>query len=371
MKKTVTYGILPLGIIALVAGVLLVPSCKKDCKTSTCFDRKTMLGDIGNQVILPAFAGFAQQSALLKQEAAVFCAAPDAGKLTSLQNRWKETAYAIKKIELFKNGPVNDGFFYPSIDFWPVRTNDVDNYFHTATSITNAELSGKGSTVKGSPVIEYLLFDRSNGNAAVLEKFSTGTDAAKRRDYLLALTENLNDIAQQLNTSWSGPYITAFIANDGTDISSSSNSLVNEILALEDYAKGMKLGYPAGKKDGTLYPQNVEAYQSGESIRFLKENLSVLEATFTGGTGQGFDDYLNFVGAEDNGILLADKIISQFAVCHAKCDAITVPLSDAVTQQPDAVTELHTELQKLLVYLKVDMVNNLGITITLNDNDGD
>ena len=288
-----------------------------------------------------------------------------------MQAAWKETAYALKKVELFKTGPVNDGLLYPSIDFWPVRTNDVNNYFNNTASITAAGLATKGSTVKGSPVIEYQLFDRSGGNPAVLARFTSAPDAAKRKDYLLALTENLNATAQQLYDAWNTAYLPVFTGKDGTDIASSSNGLVNEILALEDYVKGMKVGYPAGKKDGNLYPENVEAYASGESVTFITKNLDVLEAAFKGGTGQGFDDYLDFVGAEDNGTPLSQKILAQFAVCRAKCNAVTVPLSDAVTQQAPAVNGLYAELQKLLVYLKVDMVNNLGITITLNDNDGD
>jgi len=352
-------------------GILLVPSCKKDCKTSQCFDRKTMLTDIGNNVILPAFEEFAAKAQALEEQSVTFANTPNINELITLQNRWKETAYAIKKIELFKVGPVNDNFAYANIDFWPVRTNDVNNYFNNATTITAADLSTKGSTVKGSPVIEYLIFAHAGGNIAVLDRFNTDADAAKRKDYLKALCTNLNGTAQMLNNAWKNNYLQTFLAADGTDINSSCNSLVNELLATEDYVKGMKVGYPAGKKDGTLYPENVEAYQSGESIHFIENNLTIFETTFTGGTGQGLDDYLNFVGAESDGVLLSKKIIDQFAVCQSKCGAINLPLSDAVTQQPDKVTELYNELQKLLVYLKVDMVNNLGITITFNDNDGD
>lgn len=372
MKKIIGYGIAPLGLALLTAtGILLVPACKKECKTSSCFDRKTMLNDIGTKAILPSFAQFAQQTALLRQEAASFVNAPDAAGLVSLQNRWKESAYALKKVELFKNGPVNTGMFYPAIDFWPVRTNDVETYFNATGTFTSAGLTAKGSTVKGSPVIEYLIFDPVNGNTAVLDRFTVHADAAKRKAYLVALCENLDGIAQQLDDQWKNGYFSTFVANDGTSITSSANSLVNEILALEDYAKGMKVGYPSGKKDGNLYPQNVEAYASGQSIAFVKKNLDVLEAVFTGADGQGLDDYLDFVGAEDGGVRLSEKIRSQFTVCQNKCDAVNLPLSQAVSQQPQAVTELYNELQKLLVYLKVDMVNNLGITITLNDNDGD
>lgn len=371
MKKIFAYGIFPLATLAVVAGILLVPSCKKDCKTSQCFDRKTMLTDISTQVILPAFADFNTRSQTLHEQSIEFYNNPTEAQLLLLQDTWRQTAYAIKRVELFQTGPMTTGMYYPSIDFWPVRTNDVENYISNTTNFSSNDLTTKGSTVKGSPVIEYLIFDRAGGNSAVLAKFTTATDAGKRKDYLIALTQNLNTQAAALYSLWNTSYQYTFASKDGTDIQSSANSLVNDILALEDYAKGMKIGYPAGKKDGNLYPENVEAYQSEESIRFVEENLDVLEQTFTGGSGQGLDDYLNFVGAEDNGTLLSDKIVAQFAVCNSKCQAINVPLSDAVTQQPSQVTELYNELQKLLVYLKVDMVNNLGITLTLNDNDGD
>ncbi|MBL0910989.1 MAG: imelysin family protein [Bacteroidia bacterium] len=370
-NKGIRSILVPVLALAALTGVLLVPSCKKDCKSADCFDRKTMLTDIGNKVIVPSFVEFATASTQLETEAQAFCAAPDIAGLEIVQQRWKETAYAIKKIELFQEGPVKNALLYPMIDFWPVRTNDVNNYLANSTTITKQDLNSKGSTVKGSPVIEYLIFDKTGGNSAVLDRFTTAADASKRKDYLLALTDLLQDHAQQLSAEWSGTYLSTFTQNDGTGISSSSNSLVNELFALEDYIKGMKVGAPAGKKDGNLYPMNVEAYYSSESMAFIRVNLDILEACFKGGDGQGFDDYLDFTEAELDGVALSKVISDQFGVCRSKCDAVTMPLSDAVSQQPAQVNELYTELQRLLVYLKVDMVNNLGITITLNDNDGD
>lgn len=372
MKKT-AYGrrIFLFVLLPLAGALLLIPSCNKGCKSSDCFDRKTMLQDIGNKVIIPAFSGFASHAQTLDTDAQAFCASPGLQTLQQLQQSWKETAYAIKHIELFKEGPVNSAFLYPAIDFWPVRSDDADAYLAGSTPITKTDLESKGSTVKGSPVIEYLLFDKTGGNTAVLDRFTTAALAARRRDYLLALTALLKEQAAQVYAEWTGSYLATFTHNDGTGISSSSNSLVNALFGLTDYIKGTKIGTPAGKKDGTLYPTHVEAYYSDASTAFILANLDILEACFNGGDGQGFDDYLDFMEAELDGVPLSQVIRNQFEVCRTQCNALGMPLSDAVLQSPQATDELYTEWQRLLVYLKVDMVNNLGIVITLNDNDGD
>ena len=68
---------------------------------------------------------------------------------------------------------------------------------------------------------------------------------------------------------------------------------------------------------------------------------------------------------------LSDAIRGQFGQIFAALDAIEPPLRDAVIDNPDAVTALRSELKLLLFLLKVDMSNQMNITVTFTDMDGD
>jgi predicted lipoprotein len=97
-----------------------------------------------------------------------------------------------------------------------------------------------------------------------------------------------------------------------------------------------------------------------------------MHTIYTGGDGLGFDDYLDFLGAEgEGGLPLSQVIDDQFVTTLAAFDAIEGTLHTTVTDQPDQVNAAYEEVRTLLVLLKADMANQLGVTLTFNDNDGD
>ena len=52
-------------------------------------------------------------------------------------------------------------------------------------------------------------------------------------------------------------------------------------------------------------------------------------------------------------------------------DAIDRPLEAWLVEEAGAADQLYTDLQQLVVYLKVDMTSSLGILISYQDTDGD
>ena len=68
---------------------------------------------------------------------------------------------------------------------------------------------------------------------------------------------------------------------------------------------------------------------------------------------------------------LAASIDDQLADAMAKLDAIPEPLESAVTEDPGAIVAAQDALQALQVSIQVDLAQDLSVTITFNDNDGD
>ena len=114
--------------------------------------------------------------------------------------------------------------------------------------------------------------------------------------------------------------------------------------------------------------------QTGRMLRDflanLSENLQGLYAVYTGSAGTadgfGFDDLLAALGSP-----LAARITQQIQTTIAAVQAIPPPLRRAVVQHPEAVTAAYDAVKELLILLKVDMTNVLGVTVDFGDIDGD
>jgi uncharacterized protein len=111
------------------------------------------------------------------------------------------------------------------------------------------------------------------------------------------------------------------------------------------------------------------AFRSLHSLAEIKANIISIQRCYTGGDGLGFDDYLKFLkNAEAK--KLADKFSAQFKKIEQSLENID-SLEKALFDNKEAVEMLYSDIKALLVLLKVDAANQLALTVTFNDNDGD
>jgi len=336
------------------------------------FDRRMMLQNIGNNVILKAYQEFSLSTEELEQSAQAFAGDISTANLDALREKWIAAKRNWKSAEMFDLGPVEEMALETSIDNWPTNTNAVETAIENATVIDKDYISFLGSSSKGLPAIEYLLFDKEIGEQAVLEALQND---GKRLQFLVALTQNVNELAGNIYDAWNstgGNYVNEFSSSTGKDVGSSTNMLANQLIILVEDIKNNKIGIPLGKKSmGTLLPKNAESWRSETSLDMIKENLNSVQDVFTGKAGSGFDDYLDVVNAQYNGTPLSQVINTQISTIKSSLDDIDLSLVDALETENDKVETAYTELQKLVVYLKTDMMSSLGLLVTYSDNDGD
>ncbi|GAB4582019.1 MAG: hypothetical protein Fur0022_47710 [Anaerolineales bacterium] len=327
------------------------------------FDRQVMLGNVANAVILPAHKTFVAETAILDAQANAFVAAPSAESLAVLQDAWLNATLAWKKVELYSFGETM--LLHTSIEKRPANDKFIEEFIATEPQIDEVFIEGIGSTAKGLPAIEYLIFDSDGDTARLLERFAD----SQRGAYLTALTAYLHTRAEALYAYWSpggGNYVQTFTeaASDGTDLQGSISLLANELIALNEMLIRDKIGRPLGKSSyGDPHPEFAESYLSGHSLELAIANVEAMQMAFHA----GLDEYLVFLGGQ----VLAEQISTQFDTTLSDLRAIDVPLEEAVLTQPEKVERAYESLRSLLTLFKTDMVNQLGITITFNDNDGD
>ncbi|MBE2223059.1 MAG: imelysin family protein [Anaerolineae bacterium] len=361
----------------LILTLVFLAACASEAAVET-FDRQAMLENITNQLILPSHATFHTTLLDLETATEAFVADPHADTLTALQETWLTANLARMAVLPYRLGPIDDSLLHNRLDKRPPRTAFIDETILTGEeALTDAYLEGIGSTSVGLAAMEYLLFNPETGNDAVLAAFTNAETGPRRLDYLLALAHNMPPKAEALTQIWAADgdnYAQTFIEADmdGGELQGSINMLINQMIADLEEIISSRLGKPAGKRsNGMVRPDLVEAPYSEASLPRIIATVEGLQTTFNGGAGAGLDDYLDFLGAEYEGEPLSEVIDAQFVVSLAALDAIDGSLETAVSTHPEQVDAAYEELHTLLVLLKVDMPNHLGITLTFNDNDGD
>ena len=345
------------------------------------FDRKSMLTNLGNNVVIPSFEGFYQKSDALDLAVTAYTSdLKNEQKLVAVQQAWVEMAKAWKLASVFKQGPIEDKFLLSNIDYSSKGTylnvTLLEKTISEGTTIDNAFIESKGATVKGIHTIEYLIFDKAKANANIIGSY-TGINGAKRTAYLKALSINLKNQAKLILDDWKGGYVTKFINSDGRDINSSLGVMSNKLIDLIYTIRDERIGVPIGRRNnGTPQPDNAEAILSESSIALAINELKGIENAFlgknpSGADGIGIDDLLDKLEAKSGEELLSRKIKNQFTNVYAKLNAISKPLPIAVVNNKAEVQAAYDEIKKLQVMMEVDMINNLGVLLTFSDNDGD
>lgn len=345
------------------------------------FDRKSMLTNLGNNVIIPSFEAFYQKSDAL--DLAILAFASDVKneqKLVATQQAWVEMAKAWKLASVFKQGPIEDKFLLSNIDFSSkgsyLNVTLLEKTISDGTTIDNAYIEGKGATVKGIHAIEYLIFDKSKTNSTIINNYA-GITGGKRNSYLKALSINLKNQAKLIVDEWKNGYVKTFINADGRDINSSLGVMSNKLIDLIYTVRDERIGAPKGNRNsGVPQPDLAESGINDMSIVLAINELKGIENAFLGKTpsgadGIGVDDLLDKLEAKSGEELLSKKIKNQFATVYAKLNAISKPLPIAVVNNKAEVQAAYDEIKKLQVMMEVDMINNLGVLLTFSDNDGD
>lgn len=340
------------------------------------FDRKAMLENMGNNIILPDYKAMNEEATALHDAAETFTNSPNNANLNALQDQFKSAYMAWQQVSTYEFGPAERVALRFNMNTFPVNDNIEE-------AIRNEETDwGPYDTAyKGFPVVDYMLFNHADNDQQIIDSFNQSNYATQRRNYLTAVTQDIRDMINTVYEDWrpsGNDYLNEFVNATGNDAGSSLSNLVNEIsYDWEMYLRNAKVGIPAGERSlgGGTFPEKTEAYYSEISLALAKEQLSSIEKLFLGrydGNNElGLDDHLDAVNAKYSNQDLSEAIKAQFEKASTKLDAIPEPLHESVDQSQSQVSEAYDALQRQVVFFKNDVPSALGVRITYQDNDGD
>mgnify|MGYP002760007868 FL=1 len=204
--------------------------------------------------------------------------------------------------------------------------------------------------------------------------------ASNRKTYLAAVTTRLKSQADAIVNDWKSTYRNTFVSNNGNSVSSSLNKMTNNFVKnLEKDIRTGKLGIPAGLfSNGTKYPEKTEAYYKSDVSRELLTVAIKAEQDFFNGknfnnstTGESLKSYLDYLNAVRSGQKLSDIINNQFAATYTSINLLNNSISQQINSDNSKVIAAYNVLQQNVVYIKLDMMQALNISIDYVDGDGD
>ena len=360
-------------LLVLFLGITISFSCEKNTVTDPTqtagFDRKAMLRNFADSLILPAFSNLETETAKLEQAVAVFVQTPTESTLIAAQNTWEQAFSVWMVANAYNFGPAGeDGIrkgLIEEIGTFPVSEAKIEANIEKSV-ITFNDFNRDN---RGLLAIEYLLFDLK-GNQEALKKLQN----ANRKAYLRALSSDIKGKVSTVVKDWS-IYKSEFLSKVGTDVGSSTSQIYNEFVRSYESIKNFKIGLPLGLRAGQTQaePNKVEAYYSGKSLKFVKLHLANIENIWLGKgitDGIGFKEYLENV--EGGKALIASTEIQLAAIKKSLAElSETQTLAQQIVVSPAKLTNFHTELQKNTRFFKSDMSSVLGIAITFSSGDGD
>ena len=360
-------------IVSAVSFSLIFTACKKNKEKEEeqkdDFNKTELLTNMADNIIIPSYISYKSGVDSLELATTTFISNKNNANLLLLRAKFQNAYLFFEMVSAFEFGPAESEVFRSGANTFPCDTLQINSNINTGTYDLNM---ASNFDAKGYPALDYLLYGKGKTDQQILDNFTIDSNAIKRSGYLTALVAELKTKAGNIVNQWTSTYKNTFVSSNGSDIGSSVGLLVNQLNQDLEITKNYRVGIPLGKKTlGVVLPEKCEAYYSKASLILLRKHVESLEKIYSGNSGKGFDDYLDFLNAQYNGASLNATITNQFAVVKEKINLIPETLDNSVVNNQAPVEVAYTELQRLVVLLKADMPSALGIVITYQDTDGD
>lgn len=335
--------------------------------------RPAVLDHVAHAVAVPEFAAFAGAAEAARGALADLCAETSTSTLTAARDAWHAERDAWNRTLPFAFGPRK--VEQNALDFWPVRPTSIEGAVAAAPDdVDAAHVAGLGVAARGLPALEYLLW--GDDPAAVLADLSDPAQGARRCAYARALADDIAARAAALAAAWTDEYAAALAdAGRGSavypSIQRGLDEVVNAVIdALLTMVKS-RLDAPLGNLTGAAVdPTLLESRYAGRAADDLRASLAGVWAVYHGADPDAPAAGLSvLVRARDP--RLDDRVRAQHARVLDVLDALPGPLADVIVTDRNAVQTVRDELDTLRRLLKLEVASQLGVTLSLTDNDGD
>lgn len=336
------------------------------------FERRVMLTYWADHMIIPAFETYVLQLNTLNTAKDSFLSQQDETSFEALRSAWLEAYLAWQKVSMFDIGKAEEITLRNFTNIYPTDTAGIQD--NIASHSYNLALPSNFDA-QGFPALDYLLYGTADSDPEI--RILLASDAYSV--YLDDLVRRLADLGTQVLEDWQGGFREQFINNSGSSATASTDKLVNDyIYYYEKFLRAGKVGIPAGVFSGTKLSGLVEAPYSGQYSRglFLVAFAAVRDffdgRNFDGTmTGESLSSYFAYVAEQNSTTDVSADLRAQWQLAEDKAELLLPDFKEQVETDNIKMLELYDELQRAVVFLKVDMLHALNIQVDYVDADGD
>jgi len=337
------------------------------------FDRKQMLSDWADGIIIPSYEAYILSLDSMKQSALVFTQQMSEENLSRLRESWRGAYIKWQHVAMFEIGKAEQISLRNYTNVYPCDTAELIN--NISSGNYNLELP---STIdmQGFPALDYMLNGLSQTDNAILEIYNADVTYAL---YLNQLCERLYALSNEVLNDWKTNYRIAFVENFASSATGSVDKLVNDfVYYYERHLRAAKVGIPSGVFSGKTESQTVEAlYASDMSKTLLLNALDACQNFFNGiPTYDGFEglslaQYLDYLNTIKSGADLSKLINDQFERTRDQINDLDENFRQQIESDNIQMLEVYDALQMNVILLKVDMMQALNVRVDYVDADGD
>ena len=340
------------------------------------FERKGMLVNWADNIIIPAYTAFSGELSNLNASFENFKSDTNAANLAAFRDAWLSAYLAWQRVSLFEIGPAENVGLRLNMNIYPADTETIDAF--VASGAYDLSLSSSRDA-KGFPALDYLINGLADSDEAITAKYNAG-DSASRIAYVDAVLTDMTTLTDQVLSEWQQGYRDTFVNNDGASATASVDRMVNDyIFYYEKFLRAGKMGIPLGVFSGNPQPTKVEGfYKTDISNALFLEGLNATQDFFNGKhfasdtRGESLATYLDALNSVKAGEDLKGLINGQFDIAREAVSALA-PFRQEIENNTPANDMLlaYDEVQRAVPLLKVDMVSAMSINIDFVDADGD
>jgi predicted lipoprotein len=363
-----------IAVFCVLTIVGFLSSCKDDNQkfTPSCiseYDISPLLVNYVDEIIIPRLESFDKQFDECYQEGENFIDNPQLENLIQFRMEYIAVYKLWQTVSAFSFGPGEDVFWVSSFNNFPLNESKV----LLDVQDGKMDFSSPDDYNKGLPLLDFFLYGLSDSEEGILDSFSINNAYGI---YTKAVLDDMDKKLDDVIGNWQS-YANEFKQKTGTTDGQSINLLVNTLNKDYEYIKRNKIGIPSGVLSlGFTNPREVESYHSGQSLELAKTAIQsskdlFLGTKFDGIDGEGLEEILRSIGADKNGVSLADVIINQYDIALERINAIEETLQESVDDDKQNVIDAYNALSEQVIYLKSDMPSVMCIPITYVDNPSD
>ncbi|WP_139959733.1 imelysin family protein [Flavicella sediminum] len=363
-----------IGLFLIIVTVLV--SCGTE-GTSSCtndsFDRKAMLENWANNIIIPSFENYDALVSTLKTDVTTFSTTPNQNNLAQARSSWLLAYKAWQQVAMFQIGEAEVIRLKEYSNSYPVDAVGVES--NISSEVYDLALSTQINR-QGFPALDYLLNGLKDTDAEIITTFS----ATSYKNYANAVVDRLKLMSTAVVTDWKTNYAAIFIANDCSSSTSSVDKLVNDfIFNFEKNIRVSKIGNPIGFFTNTPIPEAVEAfYKKDVSKELFLTAVNTSKDFFNGKhfnsntEGKSLKSYLIELQVEAGGKNLSDYIVEKFDKVLTSANALDANFyAQIISDRAVFIALRENDLHPLLEVMKTNMLSALDIKADYNDSDGD